>query len=203
MRKLYRFLALLLVLLLCGCAAGAGTEPADAAEETDGTEETDGAGEAGLTVQAALTEFSAVTLDGGSFTEEDLAACDVTMVNFWTTTCGPCIREMPELAEYAAALPENVRLITVCLDGSGQEETVREILDEAGFQGITLTGGDGDFPRLCRAVQYTPTTVFLDAGGSLIGGAVIGGQSDLAGTFTAVLNQVLEFLGKDAITLDG
>ena len=63
-----------------------------------------------------LNGFTARTLDGGSFTEADLAGADVTVINIWSTTCGPCIREMPEIAEFASGLPENIRVMTWCLD---------------------------------------------------------------------------------------
>ena len=38
-----------------------------------------------------LQSFEAETLDGGSFTQEDLSERDVTIFNFWALTCGPCI----------------------------------------------------------------------------------------------------------------
>ena len=50
--------------------------------------------------------------------------------------------------------------------------------------------------------MYTPTTIFADAGGSLIGDAVIGGQEDLSGTFLAAVNKVLVESGKAEISLE-
>ena len=71
-----------------------------------------------------LNAFTAQTLDGGTFSEKDLAAKDLTVINIWQTTCPPCIEEMPELASLAASLPDNVSLITWCLDGLDEKETV-------------------------------------------------------------------------------
>ena len=150
----------------------------------------------------SLKSFSAGTLDGGTFTQDDIAAKDVTAINFWSLTCGPCIIEMPDLAAFAAALPENVQLVTVCLDGLGNEETAKSILEESGFTGVTLISGDGDLAALCGNLMYTPTTIFADAGGSLIGDAVIGGQEDLSGTFLAAVNKVLVESGKAEISLE-
>ena len=149
-----------------------------------------------------MKSFSAGTLDGGTFTQDDIAAKDVTAINFWSLTCGPCIIEMPDLAAFAAALPENVQLVTVCLDGLGNEETAKSILEESGFTGVTLISGDGDLAALCGNLMYTPTTIFADAGGSLIGDAVIGGQEDLSGTFLAAVNKVLVESGKAEISLE-
>ena len=37
-----------------------------------------------------LNSFTARTLDGGSFTADDFSGADVTVINIWSTTCGPC-----------------------------------------------------------------------------------------------------------------
>ena len=63
-----------------------------------------------------LNKFQAAALDGSEFTQDDFADRDVTVINFWALTCGPCIAEMPDLAAFAGALPDNVQVITVCLD---------------------------------------------------------------------------------------
>lgn len=153
-------------------------------------------------VQGGLQSFSAVTLDGGSFTQDDITAKDITMINFWSLTCGPCIAEMPDLAAFAKALPDHVQFITVCLDGVLDEEITKSILNEAGYEGITLLSGDGDFQTVCNSIQYTPTTILVDAEGNLVGDAIIGGQEDLSGTFLAAMNAALKAGGKAEIRLE-
>ena len=118
-------------------------------------------------------------------------------------TCPPCIAEMPDLAAFARALPDNVQVITVCLDGFGNEELVREVMSTAEFQGVTLISGDGDLGALCGNLMYTPTTVLADAEGNLAGDAIIGGQRDLSETLLTAVNQVLKGAGKDEISLEG
>ena len=150
----------------------------------------------------SLESFSAVTLEGESFTQDDIAAKDATVINFWALTCRPCIAEMPDLAAFAGALPDNVQVITVCLDGAGNEETVQSVLDEAGFTGVTLVAGDGDLVDLAWNVIYTPTTVCADSEGKLIGKTIIGGQRDLEGTLLMAVNEVLKDGGKAEISLE-
>ena len=150
----------------------------------------------------SLESFSAVTLEGGSFTQDDIAAKDATVINFWALTCRPCIAEMPDLAAFAGALPDNVQVITVCLDGAGNEETVQSVLDGAGFTGVTLVAGDGDLVDLAWNVIYTPTTVCADSEGKLIGKTIIGGQRDLEGTLLTAVNEVLKDGGKAEISLE-
>lgn len=182
MKTQKRWLCVLALLLLAaGCA---GTEEEKTTQET-----------------FALSDFSADTLSGGSFTPAELQAKDVTIVNFWSLLCAPCIQEMPDLAAFEKNLPENVRLVTVCLDGAGSEEAVTEILQTAAYQGVTLLRGEGDYETLCRSIRYTPTTLFLDAQGKLVGKTLIGTQNDLAKTYLSVVNQVLKDQGKTEITL--
>ncbi len=164
--------------------------------------------EADVESDAELAKFVAKTLSGDSYTQDDLAEVDVTLFNFWATYCAPCIREMPEVAEFVKKLPDNVRIITVCLDGQGNEEKAEEILAEAGFEGTTLIAGvtfeedAGDFKTLCRNIMYTPTTLVIDADGNIVGDAIIGVQKDLEKTYTEAINGCLTLLGKEEIEIE-
>ena len=157
---------------------------------------------------AELAKFVAKTLSGDSYTQDDLAEVDVTLFNFWATYCAPCIREMPEVAEFVKKLPDNVRIVTVCLDGQGNEEKAEELLAEAGFEGTTLIAGvtfeedGGDFKSLCWNIMYTPTTLVIDADGNIVGDAIIGVQKDLEKTYTEAINGCLTLLGKEEIEIE-
>ena len=95
----------LAVLLLAGALlllAGCGGERSGYQTAESRTEEDQTAGDRTDVPEAEevfrLGEFTAGTLAGGTFTAEDVAARDVTVINFWSTTCGPCIDELPDLA---------------------------------------------------------------------------------------------------------
>lgn len=195
------------LLTACGGAgmmeeAGAGRQESmpDYAEQTE-----QAAVEAGFPDQNDLPDllsFTAKTLDGQVFTAEGFAAADVTVINIWSTTCGPCIREMPDIASYADSLPDNVQLMTWCLDAeySPDADKISGFLTDCNFDGITLTAGDGDLQALYNSLQYTPTTVFVDSSGYMIGEPVIGAV-DISTVYTQHINEVLEYLGKDKITV--
>ena len=196
--------AILALGVLAGCGGGNTPEPpADTAqpENTAQSEDTARDEQDAGTGLGTLASFTAGTLDGGTFTQDDIMAKDVTVINFWALSCGPCIVEMPDLAEFAGALPDNVQLVTVCRDGNGNEDTAREVLEKAGFEGVTLISGSGDLLDLSRNLMYTPTTVFVDGEG-MVADAVIGGQEDLSGTFLAAVNAVLGGSGKAEISLE-
>lgn len=167
-------------------------EPQSSVEQEQSPQQTD-------SEQEGLKSFTATALDGSTISQEEIGDKDVTILHFWATTCGPCIVEMPELAEFANALPENVQLITVCLDGLFDMEGAKSIVDEAGFQGITLITGEGDFRKVCERVVYTPTTITVNQEGNIVGDPIIGGQQDLAKTYTDAVNVVLQSMGKAEI----
>lgn len=213
MKHTTKLLALLLTLglLLTACAdqSNQPSQPDDqsapAADSAGNTDSTDSAadsdssgGEAGE--EPGLRSFSAATLDGGSFSPEDIAAKDVTVINFWALSCAPCIAEMPDLAAFAAALPENVGVATVCLDGYGDQETALEVLEGTDLVSATVISGNGDLASLCSALIYTPTTVLVDGEGTLME-VIVGGQADLSGTYLAAVNKVLAASGKAEISL--
>ena len=197
-----------IALLTTGCAQkpAASSQPAQS-QPAQGQSSQSGSGAdnspAGTaSTLGSLQSFTALTLDGETFTQDDLAAKDITVLNFWALTCPPCIAEMPELASFAGALPDNVQVVTVCLDGSGNEETVSSILDEAGFSGVTPVAGDGDLAALAGNLMYTPTTLVADSAGTLMGDPIIGGQKDLPGTFLAAVNNALQAGGKAEVSLE-
>lgn len=184
-------------LILNGCGGGqsapqSSKEQGTAQQGENGAEETDGTG-------GILQAFTANTLDGGTYTQEDFAGTDVTIINFWATFCGPCLAEMPDIAAFEESLPDNVQLITVCLDGVGNTDEVKSILDEAGYKGTTLLDGDADFESVCGEILYIPTTILVDQNGNLLGDAIVGGQQDLEETYRAAVNDALLAMGKAEI----
>ncbi|MBC7980136.1 MAG: redoxin domain-containing protein [Armatimonadetes bacterium] len=75
-----------------------------------------------------------VTLDD---LDEDIAkklrenkSGNVRLINFWSTTCGPCVAEFPALIEtYRRFQNRNVDLITISMDPSDNKGTVKKFLE--------------------------------------------------------------------------
>lgn len=148
-----------------------------------------------------FSSFTANTLDGGTFTQDDITSKDLTIINYWGMFCSPCRAEMPDLAAYAKALPDNVQLITICIDASDDPEGTKEFLNACGYEGVTLVSGDASFTSLMNQVQAFPTTIFVDSRGEVAGDSIIGGQPDLAAVYTAAANKILKAAGKAELNL--
>lgn len=202
--------ALLCCGLLCGCSdasdktdselkkelglTDAPSQSAEVVEEADGTVKK-------MKNISGLTDpksFTATTLEGAEISESEFARADVTVINIWGTTCPPCIAEMPELAEFRASLPENVALMTWCLDGGFYPDQAQAILNDAGFDGLTIISAEGDLASLGSSIMFTPTTVFVDSEGNIMGDVIIG-AGNVTEKYTEKINNCLLSLGKEAM----
>lgn len=184
--------------MLTGCGAkSAATAQGGSAAATDSQSQSDSTPSS----LGNLNKFKADTLAGGSFTQDNFAKKDVTVINFWSLECGPCVDELPSIAKFAKALPDNVQLITVNLDGEEEstKNAVKEELKEAGFDGTTLVGSDGDLKTLVSKIQYTPTTILVDKDGNVLGDGIVGSPDDLATAYTDTVNSALKAIGKSEL----
>jgi len=181
--------------MLTGCGAKSGTTDQGSSAAETYSQSQDSSTTSGL---GNLKKFKADTLAGDSFTQKNFTKKDVTIINFWSLECGPCVDELPSIAKFAKTLPDNVQLITVNLDGEDEatKNAVKEELKKAGFEGTTLVGSDGDLNTLVRKIQYTPTTILVDKDGNTIGDGIVGSPNDLTKEYTDTVNSALKALGK-------
>ncbi len=155
MKRLISIL-LIVLLFLTGCTSGGG-------EET------------------GLTSFSANSLDGITRTEALFKDHPLTMVNLWGTYCGPCIEEMPALAElHQEYADQGVQVVGIVADvmnhTDSQAEKARNILENAGANYVNLLPNQS-MAKFLQPFVYVPTTVFLDQEGNQVGEPYIGARS--------------------------
>jgi peroxiredoxin len=78
-------------------------------------------------------DFALKDLRGTTVTLESLRG-KVVLLNFWTKTCGPCLEEMPELAELTKIIRDrpDVAIVTVSVDDGPDEvrPTLQTVLRE-------------------------------------------------------------------------
>ena len=127
---------------------------------------------------ASVPAFTTFDVAGNPQTNQIFAQAELTVVNVWGTFCGPCIREMPELAEWNASLPAGVQLVGMISDIRSPDETesiaeARNILEGAGVTFTNILASD-DLQLFLSGIQFVPTTFLVDGRGNIIGEPIIG-----------------------------
>ena len=132
---------------------------------------------------ATLPSFSATDLDGKAIDNSFFASHRVTMVNVWGTFCGPCINEMPDLAQLPAAFaPADFALVGIVADTSYQNTsanaetnaTARQLVASAQATYPSIIPDRVLVEQVLPGVSVVPTTFFVDSSGTLIGDPIEG-----------------------------
>lgn len=121
--------------------------------------------------------FSTVDLNGAAVDNSLFSRANLTVINIWSTTCYPCIEEMPLLAQWAQKMPEEAQLIGIVLDVSVPSgpaaDAARMICSATGADYPNLILSE-DLRAILSGLQFTPTTLFVNDRGELVGEPVIG-----------------------------
>lgn len=135
---------------------------------------------AGAAVFAQSVSFSSADLDKNKITNEIFSAADVTVVNVWGTFCPPCIREMPELAEWQKSMPKNVQIIGIVCDVNSIDDAkgisnAKAILKKAGATFPNVIANQS-LAQFLNGIQFVPTTFLVDKNGNIVGDMIVGAQ---------------------------
>jgi peroxiredoxin len=120
-----------------------------------------------LAADRRAPDFSLKDMKGNTVTLESLRG-KVVLLNFWTKTCGPCLEEMPELAELTKIVRDrpDVAVVTVSVDDSADDikPTLQTVLREEPPFAVLVDPGakvvNGKF-----GTRLFPETWFIDKRG--------------------------------------
>lgn len=137
---------------------------------------------------ANITKFPSFTgkdLDGNEVKSDDLFSGNaVTVVNFWFTTCGPCVGELGELEKLNKELGEKggelIGINSFTLDGDKKAiSEAKEVLDKNGasYRNVYFDS-DSDAGKFTAGIYAYPTTYVVDRNGKLVGDPIVGAISN-------------------------
>ena len=168
-------------------SAGAAGESVSAgsAGMTGGSANTAGgdAGTAGDSADA-FPSFEGQDLDGNPVDSATLFSNNaVTVVNFWFTTCKPCVGELPDLEALHQELAKKggtvIGINAFTLDGSTKDTNeAKSVLEQQGVTYPNIWFASNSDAGLFTAGLYAfPTTYVVDRNGRIVGDPIVGGIS--------------------------
>ena len=125
--------------------------------------------------------FEGKDLDGNTVKSSELFAKNaVTVVNFWFTTCNPCVGELAELDALNKKLAEKggalIGVNTFTLDGD--EAAISEAKNVLAKKGATYQNvyfaSDGEAGKFTTNIFAYPTTYVVDRNGNIVGDPIVG-----------------------------
>ena len=144
--------------------------------------------------------FEGKDLDGNTVKSDELFSGNtVTVVNFWFTTCNPCVGELAELDALNKELVEKggslIGVNTFTLDGD--EAAISEAKDVLAKKGATYQNvyfdSDGEAGKFTTNIFAYPTTYVVDRNGNIVGEPIVGAitEKKQAETLQKLIEQAL------------
>ena len=144
--------------------------------------------------------FEGKDLDGNTVKSDELFSGNaVTVVNFWFTTCNPCVGELAELDALNKELAEKggslIGVNTFTLDGD--EAAISEAKDVLAKKGATYQNvyfdSDGEAGKFTTNIFAYPTTYVVDRSGNIVGEPIVGAitEKNQAETLQSLIDQAI------------
>ena len=144
--------------------------------------------------------FEGKDLDGNTVKSDELFSANaVTVVNFWFSTCNPCVGELAELDALNKELAEKggslIGVNTFTLDGD--EAAISEAKDVLAKKGATYQNvyfdSDGEAGKFTTNIFAYPTTYVVDRSGNIVGEPIVGAitEKKQAETLQKLIDQAL------------
>ena len=132
--------------------------------------------------QSPFPSFEGKDLNGNDVSSSELFSKNkVTVVNFWFSTCKPCVEELADLdalnKELAEKGGEVVGINSYTLDGN--ETAISDAKDILSKKGVTYRniwfGSDTEAGQFTAGLFSFPTTYVVDQNGNIVGQPIMGG----------------------------
>jgi len=139
------------------------------------------AGNAASLVNQAAPDFTLPSLEGDEVTLSDYRG-RVVFLNFWQTTCPPCIEELPDFRDFVTDQdPAEVALIAVNVDET--REMINDFFTENNIVGIPVVLDRDSSVRRSYGVMGYPVTFVINEEGivrfTMIGAITYDDMEDL------------------------
>ena len=132
--------------------------------------------------ETKFPSFKGKDLDGNDVNSDELFSKNkVTVMNFWFTTCKPCVGELGDLEKLNKELAEKggqvVGVNSFTLDGNkGEIADAKDVLSKKGvtYKNIWFKS-DSEAGKFTSNLYSFPTTYVIDQNGNIVGEPIMGG----------------------------
>lgn len=149
----------------------------------------------------SFPSFDGKDLDGNDIKSSDFfKSNNVTVVNYWFSTCKPCVGELPELEALNKKLAEKggqvVGINTFTIDGD--RTAISEAKDILSKKGVTYKNiwfdSNSDAGKFTSGLFSYPTTYVVDKNGNIVGEPIVGAitEKNQAKTLEKLIDQALQ-----------
>lgn len=173
--------AVMIFATAAGNAACSGTQTSVKAPEQ--------AAEAKLTPSAP--DFSLPALDGSLVRLSDSIGKKVILIDFWSTSCEPCLVSMPLLAElYSKYRDQGLEILAISLDGPESRAQVANVVHQKGMNFPVLLDEETEVVAQYNPKRELPFQALIDRSGHIVrtkGGYSPGDETSLEAAIQAAL----------------
>lgn len=162
---------------------GCGSTPS-AGESVDASTAGMTAGANASSEATKFPSFKGKDLDGNDVNSDELfSSSKVTVMNFWFTTCKPCVGELGDLEQLNKELAEKggqvVGVNSFTLDGN--KDDIADAKDVLSKKGVTYKNiwfkSDSEAGMFTSNLFSFPTTYVIDQNGNIVGDPIVGAIS--------------------------
>jgi peroxiredoxin len=149
-------------LLACAATASCSSESGQtpgAVEATPGTHAT----------QSSAPDFSLQSTEGRTVHLSDYLGNSVVLIDFWSTTCDPCMAEMPYLVDlYKAKKGKGFVVLAVSLDGPESLADVNRVVHDKEMIFPVLLDQETTVVARYNPKREMPFAVLIDKSGAIV-----------------------------------
>jgi peroxiredoxin len=133
---------------------------------------------------ATAPDFTLPSLDGKNVRLSDHLGKDVVLIDFWSTTCDPCLVEMPHLVElYKKHKDKGFVVLAISLDGPESRAQVSSVAHDKEMSFPVLLDEETTVVARYNPKREMPFSVLIGRDGTILkkkGGYVPGDEKALA-----------------------
>lgn len=117
----------------------------------------------------AAPDFSLQSVEGKTVHLSDFTGKNVVLLNFWSTTCDPCMVEMPHLVDlYKASKDRGLVVLAISLDGPESLADVNRVVHDKEMSFPVLLDQETTVVSRYNPKKEQPFSVLVDKNGSII-----------------------------------